>query len=232
MNYPDLVATLPVPTPEQTDQFAEHVADNHSWYKHLPFFPPGAKFILFPNPHAGRVVNLEVGRFVVHDLDQGDYFRHHSKLSTAVYREKFGYWDYWVDDNPRVTDPVEGPWIYGLEDGGRELVPEQFKQAWSCRFTAFLKAAPLFGHPEKKLARDQELFSVHALLHPDDPDLARYQGMIESLPKNGGDTKVALELFRFMQTEVNEQRNRLQATLRRVREAWMQLRANRKESEV
>ena len=38
MNYPELVATLPVPTPEQTARFAEYVVDNHSWYKHLPFF--------------------------------------------------------------------------------------------------------------------------------------------------------------------------------------------------
>ena len=27
---------------QQTARLAAPVADNHSWYKHLPFFPPGA----------------------------------------------------------------------------------------------------------------------------------------------------------------------------------------------
>jgi hypothetical protein len=52
--YLQRLKSLPVATPEQTARFAEHVADNHSWYKHLPFFPPGASFVFFPNPDAGR----------------------------------------------------------------------------------------------------------------------------------------------------------------------------------
>jgi hypothetical protein len=71
--------SLPVPTAGQTARFADHVADNHSWYKHLPFFPPGASFVFFPNPHAGRGVTAEGGRFVVYDVERGDSFAHHSR---------------------------------------------------------------------------------------------------------------------------------------------------------
>lgn len=59
MGYDEQLRSLPVPMLEQTAQFAEHVADNHSWYKHLPFFPPGASFVFFPNAHAGRGVKSE-----------------------------------------------------------------------------------------------------------------------------------------------------------------------------
>jgi hypothetical protein len=58
----EMMKSLPVPTSEQTARFADHVTDNHSWYKHLPFFPPGASFVFFPNPHAGRGVRSEDGR--------------------------------------------------------------------------------------------------------------------------------------------------------------------------
>jgi hypothetical protein len=35
MVHDEWLKSLPVPTPEQTVRFADHVADNHSWYKHL-----------------------------------------------------------------------------------------------------------------------------------------------------------------------------------------------------
>ena len=55
MSYIEVVASLPVPTREQTDRFGDHVANNHSWYKHLPFFPPGASFVFFPKVLGGVV---------------------------------------------------------------------------------------------------------------------------------------------------------------------------------
>ena len=56
VSYLDLVVSLPLPTPEQTARCAVHVAENHSWYKHLPYFPPGATFVFFLNPAAGQAV--------------------------------------------------------------------------------------------------------------------------------------------------------------------------------
>jgi hypothetical protein len=38
---PDL-RSLPRPTEEQYRAFAEHVADAHSWYKHLPLLTGGS----------------------------------------------------------------------------------------------------------------------------------------------------------------------------------------------
>src|SRR5262245_9987099 len=101
MNYAELIAALPLPTPEQTAAFAHHVAENHSWYKHLPVFPPGATFVFFLNPHACEEVEQTDSGFVTRPLEEGDYFRHHSRYATADYRRAFGHWDYWID-NPRV----------------------------------------------------------------------------------------------------------------------------------
>jgi hypothetical protein len=58
----DLLSQHSLPTPKQTARFADHVADNHSRYKHLPFFPPGASFIVFLNPHAGCAVQQSGAR--------------------------------------------------------------------------------------------------------------------------------------------------------------------------
>ena len=140
--HDERLKSLPLPTAEQTARFADHVADNHSWYKHLPFFPPGATFVFFPNPHAGRGVMADDDRFVVYDIERGDYFAHHSRLPTAEYLAQFGHWDYWVDDNPRVFNHQPGPWLYSADGSHRELLADDLKRQWSCRLTAFLKPAP------------------------------------------------------------------------------------------
>src|SRR5262245_35746379 len=128
--------SLPVPTHEQTVRFAEHVADNHSWYKHLPLFPPGASFVVFPNPHAGRGAKPDGEQFAVYDLEHGDYFAHHSRIPTKEYLESFGHWDYCVDDNPRVIERQTGPWLYSPDGTKRELLADDLKRRWSCRLTA------------------------------------------------------------------------------------------------
>lgn len=128
MGYDDQLRVLPLPTPEQTTRFADHVAANHSWYKHLPFFPPGASFVLFPNPHAGRGVRTVGGRYAVFDIDRGDYFAHHSRLTTTEYRAAFGHWDYWVDENPRVPHPEPGPWLHSPDGTRRDMMPEGLKR--------------------------------------------------------------------------------------------------------
>lgn len=171
MTYAERIAPLALPTHEQTRAFAEHVADNHSWYKHLPFFPPGAGLVFFLNPHAGRGVEPAGGGFTLIDLDRGDYFRHHSSLATAAYRERFGCWDYWVDDNPRMSAPVEGPWLYNA-DGGRELLPDDLKRRWSCRLTAYLKVGPMLC--ADAFQTEQEAFGAYARQRPTDPGVVRY----------------------------------------------------------
>jgi hypothetical protein len=229
MNYPELVAMLPVPTSEQTARFAEHVADNHSWYKHLPFFPPGASFVFFPNPQAGRGVKADGDRFAVYDIDVGDYFSHHSRLSTESYLEQFGHWDYWVDENPRVPDPQVGPQIYGFEAGRREPLPDGLKRRWSSRFTAFLKPAPpMFRLPPSHLALESEAFVAYARQHQSAHDVARYRAVIGALRRAGeSNWWENQDVLSFIEAEAKEQRRRLLATLQRVQGAWSEVRRGR-----
>lgn len=225
--------SLPVPTPEQTARFADHVADNHSWYKHLPFFPPGASFVFFPNPHAGRAVKAEGDRFVVQDIEEGNYFAHHSCLPTADYLARFGHWDYRVDDNPRVHDRQPGPWLYSADGSRRELLADDLKRQWSCRLTAFLKPAlPIFVLRPTELQREAYAFLVSdrrsvgrwllALFRgqrEDDPVARRYRAVAPALRRAAG-THGDAALHAFMESEARAQRELVLATLQRVRAAW------------
>jgi hypothetical protein len=68
--YRKLIARLPIPTVEQTENFAAYMVGAHSWYKHLPCHPPGAPFSFFLDPNAGRSV----------------------VMLTTEYRDRFGHW--------------------------------------------------------------------------------------------------------------------------------------------
>lgn len=220
MLHDDWLKSLPAPTSEQTARFADHVADNHSWYKHLPLFPPGTSFVVFPNLHAGRGVKMEGDRFEVHDIKQGDYFDHHSRLPTAEYLAQFGHWDYWVDDNPRVFDLQSGPWLFSADGSHRELLPDDFKRQWSCRLTAFLKPAPpMISLRANVLEREAEAFMEYARDHPCAPDVKRYLSVVEQLRAAAG-RRGGPALLAFMESEAKEQRQLLLDTLSRVRRVW------------
>lgn len=176
MSYRALIAPLPVPTPEQTGAFAIHVAENHSWYKHLPFFPPAARFTFFLNPHAGREVREAGAGFRAIDLDEGDYFRHHSRYSTARYRERFGHWDYWVY-NPLAFGAVDGPWLYSAS--GRERLPDDLTARWSCQLTAFVRRGPLLR--AHRFEDEMRQFVAHARRHPDAPHVPRYLELVDAI---------------------------------------------------
>jgi hypothetical protein len=237
--------SLPVPTPEQTAQFADHVADSHSWYKHLPFFPPGASFVFFPNPHEGRGVKKEGERFVVYDIERGNYFDHYSRLPTAEYIAQFGYWDYWVDDNPRVLDPQPGPWLYAADGRQWDLLAEDLKRQWSCRVTAFLKPAPqMFQLQADAFKREVDAFLAssrrsHArtllgvfrrrgLRQTEDEVVGRYRAVAGQSWRAAG-TWGDRTLFGFMESEARAQRELLLDTLHRVRADWTAYQGSRVE---
>jgi hypothetical protein len=215
--------SLRLPTPEQTARFADHVADNHSWYKHLPFFPPGASFVFFPNFCAGRGVKAQSERFVVCDIERGDYFAHHSRLPTADYLAQFGHWDYWIDDNPRAPDRQSGPWLYSADGSRQELLADDLRRQWSCRLTAFLKPAPpMFTLRAGDLEREAQAFLAYARAHPGAPDVTRYLPVVGEL-RGAADTRCDLARFPFMEAEMREQRKVLLSALNRVREAWAEM---------
>jgi hypothetical protein len=60
--YHKIVSQLPLPTQEQTEAFLKHVIGAHSWYKHLPFLPPGGIFVFYLDPQAGREILRHGGR--------------------------------------------------------------------------------------------------------------------------------------------------------------------------
>ena len=66
-DYLRVIASLPVSDTSQTDAFAQKVAIEHSWYKHLPFFFSGARFVFFLDPNAEQ--QEQFGHWAYHVLD-------------------------------------------------------------------------------------------------------------------------------------------------------------------
>ncbi|HZU75382.1 MAG TPA: hypothetical protein VFA70_01370 [Dehalococcoidia bacterium] len=214
MDYLERAATLPLPTPEQTARFADYVASSHSWYKHLPYFPPGARFVFYLAPAAGQEVRENGGKYSVLDVPFGESFAHHSQMATADYREQFGLWEYWVADNPRVLEPQEGPWVYGLAEGRRERLPAGVAERWSCRCTAFLQLGPI--HPSL-FQQERERFAGYAAQNPNDSEVERYTELAREGVHDPGDVWRNPRLASFAVAEAAVQKQRVLRLLQAIR---------------
>jgi hypothetical protein len=233
MTYAESVAKLPVPTLEQTAHFAEHVAENHSWYKHLPFYPPGVSFVFFLNPHAGMGVRELNGIATPYDLPVGDYFQHHSRLATAEYRTRFGHWDYWVLENPRhvtrvpepgiverfkrrfgrkrqMNEQPDGPWGFGIGENGRMLLPEEPRLRGRCWFTAFLRPSPnMFNLVHADVLRTEaKAFQNSSRDHPGDPEIALYAWFAREAAGRGDVDWGQAPLFAYVMDQSDDQLQR------------------------
>jgi hypothetical protein len=125
--YQEIVASMPKPTIQQMESFAEFVCTAHSWYKHLPTMPPGCPFQFFLNPGIGLqlIVNDWSGK--VKAISRYENGFHYSCLPTNEYRKRFGYLAYSrsvgtsvslrlndgthlvpSDDVPEIFDPIKG----------------------------------------------------------------------------------------------------------------------------
>jgi len=86
--YWDTIRYIPLPTPLQYERFAVHIANVHSWYKHLSL-RFGGHFIVFIDPTVGNV-----------------YPSQHPKLpfgnDTEGYHKAFGYLSYMYVSNARL----------------------------------------------------------------------------------------------------------------------------------
>ena len=86
------------PTDQQTQDFVDWVAQDHSWYKHLPLLPPGKLFVCFLHPHAHQLPHMSVNGaawkniMASHKADEDDEVRH---LTTDEWHARFGLWQYW-----------------------------------------------------------------------------------------------------------------------------------------
>ncbi len=91
--YRVLVRSLPRPTLVQMQQFALFVSNAHSWYKHLPYLPPGEPFQFFLDPGAGMQLTVSP-QGSVEAIPRAECGFHYSWLPTAEYRDRFGYLAY------------------------------------------------------------------------------------------------------------------------------------------
>lgn len=187
--YLKIVSQLPLPTVEQTEAFAKYVTRAHSWYKHLPPFPPGRLFAFFLDPQAGRSIGEQSGPDEFHGMVVRDISKHPSlgpftTSKTDGYRREFGFWNYQnlLDKDRRKTpvrvfraeavnlDPERENW---LEVGLPVELPSELLEPCSCRLTAFITGGVL---QRTSMGRLREWFADlerYLKTIPDSPHLAR-----------------------------------------------------------
>lgn len=120
-NYRELIAPLPIPTTEQTENFAAYVVGAHSWYKHLPCAPPGAPFVFFLDPNAGReLVHTATGRVEYRDRVDGQVQFHYTWMLTTEYHARFGHWQYATDHGTKFAVELAGSTLV-LDSGFAEI---------------------------------------------------------------------------------------------------------------
>lgn len=73
----------------QMQQFALFVSNAHSWYKHLPYLPPGEPFQFFLDPGAGMQLVVS-SQGSVDATPRAEPGFHYSWLPTVEYRARFG----------------------------------------------------------------------------------------------------------------------------------------------
>ncbi len=189
-DYLTLTASLPRPTLEQTRAFVHHVAGAHSWYKHLPLFPPGGLFFFYLDPNAGRALERSPNGALIHrDLPEGESFFHYSTLPTGEYRRRFGFWSYGnagygsnfevgsaaagfriIDSSlARVAD-LKGRWVE---------VPPGLIEAGSCRLTAFVHEYRPLTRGVKEWERQAQAFNTWLGERPEDDEARRYLPVME-----------------------------------------------------
>jgi hypothetical protein len=110
--YRSLVASLPTPTRAQMDAFAKFVCGAHSWYKHLPYYPPGKPLQFFLDPAAGMDLNFHSDR--VEATTRLECGFHYSSIPTGEYREKFGH---------LAFGRTSGTTVYRVAADGTALAP-------------------------------------------------------------------------------------------------------------
>lgn len=71
------------------EAFAVFVSGAHSWYKHLPFYPPGAPLQFFLDPAAGMDLAFYPDRVEASRRAKTGF--HYSSIPTNKYRKQFGY---------------------------------------------------------------------------------------------------------------------------------------------
>jgi hypothetical protein len=145
--YLALTRELPRPTPSQMEAFALHVSGAHSWYKHLPWYPPGKPFYIYLDPAAGMERRRsESGDWVVSDRQVRGF--HYSWLPTADYLDQFGHLAFAqahatvvslrLSDGTRVAPSDDSPTYHDPLNGQLRPVPEPILAAGTAMVSAII----------------------------------------------------------------------------------------------
>jgi hypothetical protein len=136
-DYSALVAKLPRPTEAQMMAFATFVCGAHSWYKHLPMYPPGKPIQFFLDPGSGMDLNFHGGRVeATPRLAKGF---HYSWIPTHQYRERFGHLAFSRSGGTTVYSPApdgtataagdDVPSVYDAETQSLRRIPPEVLEA-------------------------------------------------------------------------------------------------------
>jgi len=203
----------PVPTIDQTLAFSRHLPGSRSWYKHLPLFPPGARFAFLLNPNAGMKVE-RVGDHRIYRPDPG----------AREGRASFGAWTCEVDLDGvpgGLEKPEDPPHPEGEGSPGMSLYG--LPAACFARFTAFLRPTPaLVAVCLRRLGREIPIYDRWARENPDHPDVARHETlrrMAKEILENPASAWKSLS--GFAQVEGAHQEQQLSNALLAAREAWI-----------
>jgi hypothetical protein len=113
--YVNLLSGVPLPTQQQKQNFVEYVSHAHSWYKHLPLYPPGAPFYFFIDKYAGcdRLVSKDGTAML---RERAEHGFHYSEYPTAEYRDLFGHLAYSCGFGTKVIAMSKGPMVVPHDD--------------------------------------------------------------------------------------------------------------------
>jgi hypothetical protein len=143
--YLSLISDIPLPTQQQKENFVEYVSHAHSWYKHLPMYPPGAPFYFFIDKYAGydRFLQKDGTAFLEARVIKGF---HYSALPTAEYLAYFGHLAYscgfgktvvLLSDGPVAVPRDDIPAVPG-DDASMYRLPTEIEEAGLTHLTAVI----------------------------------------------------------------------------------------------
>jgi hypothetical protein len=147
VEYREILAGIPRPSTGQIDAFVEYVCDAHSWYKHLPVWPPGTPFQFYVSPHAGCDLLIGAGgRTTPIERTEDQHGIHYSWKPTNVYRAEFGYLEYQTHSGSRVGVSTSAGLVAFEQMSGaiydrhgiERLLPPEIQEAGSVHLTAFI----------------------------------------------------------------------------------------------
>ena len=128
--YKNSMQNLPMPTIGQTEKFIDFVANNHSWYKHLPEerLEP---FIFYLDPNAGKILERIEEKEIFNNKKHYCF----KEMSSPNYQTSYGTWQYYTncysvnfipnsDGSISDTRPLIGLNIINIEGEANEI-PEE-----------------------------------------------------------------------------------------------------------